>query len=125
MPFIVKLFCKTFSASAAGLAIFITKTVRAFHTVPAGTVFSAVKFKTVTAFNAVTFIFKSAIPALLTDVAIVVGAITAFSASYAFVINIIASLAIGAVRSAYNPAVSTIIPALGAHFGAVFAKIAI
>lgn len=125
VPFIVELFCKTFFASAAGLAIFITKTVRAFHTVPAGIVFSAVKFKTVTAFNAVTFIFKSAIPALMADVAIVVGAITAFSASYAFVINIIASLAIGAVRSAYNPAVGTIIPALGAHFGAVFAKIAI
>lgn len=125
VPFIVKLFCKTFSASAAGIAIFITETVRAFHTVPAGIVFSAVKFKTVTTFNAVTFIFKSTIPALMADVAVVIDAITAFSASYAFVINIIASLAIGAVRSAYNPAVSTIIPALGAHFGAVFAKIAI
>ena len=125
VPFIVKLFCKTFFASAASITIFIAQTVRAFHTVPAGIVFSAVKFKTVTAFNAVIFMFKSAISALIADIAVVIDAITAFSASYAFVINIIASLAIGAVRSAYNPAVSTIIPALGAHFGAVFAKIAI
>jgi len=124
VPFISKLFCKTFSASTAGIAIFITETVRAFHTVPAGIVFSAVKFKTVTAFNAVTFIFKSTILALMADVAIIC-AITAFSASYAFAVNRIATLAVGAVRSAYNPAVSTIIPALRAHFGAVFAKIAI
>ena len=55
----------------------------------------------------------------------VVNTITAFSAFAAFAVNRIATLAVGAVRSAFNPAVSTIIPALRAHFGAVFAKVAI
>lgn len=55
----------------------------------------------------------------------VIDAITASSAFNAFVVNIIATLAIGTVHFALYCAVDTIIPALGTHFGAVFAKVAI
>ena len=124
VPFIVKLFCKTFSASAAIPAVFIAQAVRAFHTVPAIFVFSAQYVRTYTAINAVILIFYRTFGAVSAFVA-VVNTITAFSAFAAFSVNRIATLAVGAVRSAYNPAVSTIIPALRAHFGAVFAKVAI
>jgi len=62
---------------------------------------------------------------LTADIAIVISAITAFAATLAFVVNIIAALAIGAVHSAFYPAVNAIIPAFRTHFDAVFAKIAI
>ena len=124
VPFIFKLFCKTFSATAAIPAVFIAQAVRAFHTVPAIFVCSAQYVRTYTAINAVILIFYRTFGAVSAFVT-VVAAITAFSAFAAFSVNRIATLAVGAVRSAYNPAVSAIIPALRAHFGAVFAKIAI
>ena len=124
VPFISKLFCKTLSAATAIPAVFIAQAVRAFHTVPAIFVFSAQYVRTYTAINAVILIFYRTFGAVSAFVTVVT-AITAFSAFAAFAVNVIATLAIGAVRSAYNPAVSTIIPALGAHFGAVLAKIAI
>ena len=55
----------------------------------------------------------------------VIDAITASSAFNAVVVNIIATLAIGTVHFAFYSAVNAIVSALRAHFGAVFAKIAI
>jgi len=119
--------CKTVITAAAGIAVFISETIGAQQTIPAGAVFSAVKFKTVTAFNAMILVFQSAIAALMADIAKVVIAITAFSASaLAFLVKIIAATAaIGAMGTVFYLTVNAKIPAFGAHFGAVFAKVAI
>lgn len=62
----------------------------------------------------------------MADIAKVVGTITAFTASaLTFLVKIIATFAIGTVHFAFYSAVNAIIPAFGAHFGAVFAKVAI
>lgn len=107
-------------APAAGVAIFIAQTFFTEHAIRA----NVIAIITVATISAMALSVYRAFVTHLT-IGAVIGAITASSASCTFVVKIIAALTIGAVHFAFYCAVNAIIPALGAHFGAVFAKIAI